>query len=57
MHDEPAESDIDEESEEEGEGPRRVRTREDIVAEREAKKVKLRSDIAKAAGSELTGSI
>jgi len=54
MHDEPGDSDTDEESEDDGEGRRRRRTKKQKIEERDAKKVKLRSDIAKAAGSELT---
>lgn len=55
MRDESDDLESDEEEVEDADGRRRKRSRREKVAERDAKKAKLKSDIAKAAGSELTG--
>lgn len=55
MRDESDDLESDEEEVENADGRRRKRSRREKVAERDAKKAKLKSDIAKAAGSELTG--
>ena len=50
-------TDSDEEEHEDNEGRRRKRSRREKIAEKEAKKTKLRGDIQKAAGTELLGTV